>query len=102
MPPGAPRSRGVRVGVAPWGPAVGAFLDGNPDRLEHAAGGEGDLDDRGLERLAVADGRFAVPAELADELASGGFDFPGRRGRLGATKGLDASAHGFSLHRARY
>ena len=45
-----------------------------------------------------ADG-VAVAADLADELAGGRLQLAGRRGRLGTTQGLDASAHGRRVHR---
>ena len=61
-------------------------------------GGGGDLGDRGLERLGVAGRRRAVAADLADVLAGGGLQFAGRRGLVGPTEGLDASAHGRRVH----
>ena len=72
----------MRVRVDSRRPAVGALLDGHADRLEHLPRGKRDLADRLLERLGVLRGRFAIATELADELAGGGFDLPGRRGRL--------------------
>ena len=43
--------------------------------------------------------RCAVAADLADELAGGRLQLTGRRGLVGATQGLDASAHGGRVHR---
>ena len=53
----------------------------------------GDLGDRALEGLAVAGAGHPVAADLADVLAGGGLQFARRRRLVGATQGLDASAH---------
>ena len=82
-------------GVQRSGPSSTA----TPMRLEQPVRGGGDLGDRRLEGRRVSRRRCPIAADLADVLAGGGLQFAGRRGLVGATQGLDASAHGRRVHR---
>ena len=83
------------------GPAVGAFLDVDADRVEQPLRCGRDLGDRRVECVGVSRRGRAIAADLADVLAGGGLQFA-RRGRgVGPTKGLDASAHARTVPRVR-
>ena len=82
------RSRPAR-GVQRSGPTSTA----TPTALHQPRRRGGDLGDGALERLGVARRRLRIAADLADVLAGGGLQFARRRRLIGATQGLDASAH---------
>src|SRR5204863_9650960 len=69
--------------------------------VQQVLGGGGHLVDRSLERGAMAGGRLAETADLADELERGVVDLFGGRDVCAFTKALDASAHPGRLPRAR-
>ena len=98
---GGCRGPGPRDARAPSPGSSGPDLPRRPRRAPRAAGPRrsGDLGDGRLERLGVARRRLAEAADLADVLAGGGLQFAGRRGLVGATQGLDASAHARRVHR---
>ena len=78
---------------------VRAILDVDTDGLHEPAARGGDVADRGLEGLLIAGARLAIAADLADELAGGRLQFPGRRHFTRTTEGLDASAHAATVGR---
>ena len=100
-PTTGPRSRsGVRVGVAVRWCAVGCAASicrglprWAPRGPRRAARSRPRSRRPPLERLGVPDGRLGIAADLADVLAGGGLQFARRRHLIGATQGLDASAH---------
>src|SRR6188472_3642033 len=79
-------------------PTIGAFLDLDAKSLQQTVGRRRDLRDRPVERLRVAGRWLLVAADLADVLAGGGLQFARCRRLVGATEGLDASAHARRVH----